>query len=117
MEKIIRKRWTVDGFYRYSRQTSAWEYEHAYREGRVVWEFGDEVLTCLIDGHADHTVPYTISQGDTLLMDYSAFIPHFNRYTERYKIEDRGGELWLYDLTSQIPEGGFWLAIKLLPEE
>lgn len=116
MKKMIKRRWTVEGFYCFCQKTSSWEFEAEYRVGEVVWEFGDYTLTCHVDGTVDHTVPYTIFRGNTLIIDFSSMIPHFNRYIERYKIVIRDGEVWLYDLKTKI-RGGFWLAVKLLPAE
>jgi hypothetical protein len=121
MKTIIGKRWTVEGFYRHHKTTSAWEFESPYRDGEVVWELTGEVLTCYVDGHIDHTVPYTVFEGDKLFIDFSAMIPHkLAKYIEKYRIEMREGEVWLYDLTTRLtPEtpDDFWLAIKLLPAE
>jgi hypothetical protein len=116
MKIFIKKRWIVEGFYCYCKQTSLWKFQSKYREGEVVWEFGDHTLACSVDGKTDHTVPYTVVNGDILVIDFSSLIPHFNRYIETYKIMKRGGEVWLYDRKIVAP-GKFWLAIKLLPAE
>ncbi len=116
MKEIIERRWVVEGVYGFSTKRSAWEYMNPYRDGKVVWELDDSTLTCYIDGKVDHTVPYMVVGGNTLSIDFSSMIPHFNLYIEMYRIMKRGKNVWLYDLKTQKP-GGCWLAIKLLPDE
>ncbi len=92
--------------------TSTWEYQFEFRTGHVVWEFGAHTLTCLIDGSPEHTVPYMLLRDDVLVIDYSPLIPHFSRYVESYRLDPRGGELWLVDRTAQTPDDDR-LALKL----
>ncbi len=118
MKEFIQKRWLVEGFYRFDNGTSSWVYECEYRSGQVVWEFGPHTLTCSIDGHIDHTLPYVVTRGDVLVIDFSSLAPHphSDRYFETYKTMRRGNGLWLYDRKTQTPQD-FWLAIKLIPTE
>ena len=114
MKTRIIGNWKVEGFYRYEAETDTWEYECEFRTGSVEWRFTPHTLTCMVDDRPDHTVTYTVARGNTLVIDYSGLIPHFNRYIESYRVERRGEELWLLDRRTRI-SGGYWLAIKLTP--
>jgi hypothetical protein len=114
MKKFIQGRWTVAGIYCFSEETSSWEFESGYRAGEVVWDFGQHILTCLVDGQIDFRVLYKVSFGNRLSIDFSDLSPEFGSYGERYKMALQGDEVWLYDLQTRT-RGGFWMAIKLIP--
>ncbi len=90
MKEFIQKRWIVEGYYRFDNKTSSWVFAHEYIPGKTVWEFGRHTLTCSVDECVDHIVPYTVVEGDILVIDFSSLIPHFNRHIESYKVMRRG---------------------------
>jgi hypothetical protein len=116
-DKLIGKRWIVEGIYELSEEKKEWVYSSEYKPGVVVWKFRETgTLVAYLDGKEDYKIPFSIIYGK-LYLDLTTRKPdvELSGYKESYMIVYKGDEIWLYDLKTKTDKG-YWLALKLIPE-
>lgn len=119
-DKLIRRRWKVEGFYHLFGGGSMQRYKRSYHFSRdVVWEFGDRLMTCRIEGRADHLVRFAIFSEHVLYIYYPSVMRYFSHNVKQYVIvpDKNGNDLLLCDNDSRNSAGEFKRAIKLSPAE
>jgi hypothetical protein len=117
-DKLIGKRWIVEGIYELSEETEEWSYSCEYKPGKVVWKFRETgTLVAYLDGREDYKIPFSIIRGKLHLdLDRQKPDVELSGYKESYLIDERNDAVWLYDL--KTPRGKvYWLALRLIPAE